>query len=177
MRYLVYYHAHSRSHSSYNTRTQSKKVFDIPHFDYSGEAGQDILVIAIVLGYSVMAPLVCLFGLIYFAIVYLVDKYNVCVSLSLSLSLTHSCINKIIFANETHWDGGGTMWQYLFHFLMATVLLFQLTMVGVLGLAKFGGGSTLLVLPLCTVALWVYLATRWYHASVYGSLGKRILFI
>ncbi len=40
-------------------------------FDYADQMGGDMIILAVVLTFSVMAPLITFFGLIYYALVYL----------------------------------------------------------------------------------------------------------
>ncbi|KAL6040263.1 hypothetical protein QOT17_025465 [Balamuthia mandrillaris] len=138
---------------SVQPKTQREKfnVHKPPMFDFAGESGQEILVFNIVLVFSLMAPLVSLFGVVYFALAYLVNRYN------------------LIYANQPEWESGGAQWQYLYHHIMAGLLLFQLTMVGVFGLSEtYGGGGAMLVLPFMTTFWWIVV---WHHFAGVASQG------
>lgn len=60
-------------------------------------------------------------------------------SYSLSFSTAHKY--NIIHVYHAQYESGGTMWRAIFHFIMTALLIFQLTMAGVLGAKGFGGNS------------------------------------
>lgn len=51
----------------------------------------------------------------------------------------------IIHVYRARYESGGIMWHSIFHFIMAALMLFQLTMAGVLGAKGFGGQSAVLL--------------------------------
>ena len=90
--------------------------------------------------YSVMGPLVTAFGkrkkqsllqnktklthkyvgVVYFGLSFMTAKYN------------------MLYAYVPRFEGGGKLWSYLYHPFMAGVLLFQLTMLGILSVSVSG---------------------------------------
>jgi len=120
--------------------------------DYARIAAQDLLVFTICIVYSVMAPLVTVFGVMYFSLVILVFRYN------------------LIYNVVPDWEGGGLMWTSFFHMIMAGILIFQLTMLGVLSVGEFGPVGALIVLPILTVILWVLITFYWHDGAFYGPI-------
>jgi hypothetical protein len=72
---------------------QKAKMWQYPTFDYAGSVAQGLLIYTVTLVYSLMAPLISVFGLCYFIVVYLVDRYQ------------------IIYTTRTSWQGtyGGAL--------------------------------------------------------------------
>jgi hypothetical protein len=123
-----------------------------PPFGYATNMGHETLVLTIILTYSVMAPLITVFGVIYFMLIILVHKYNI----------THVHVNP--FSN------GGALWYPTFHQVFVGILIFQLTMLSLLSTKEFGGGAALLTLPIATVILWIWMHYKWYSISYYGPI-------
>lgn len=134
------------------TEREKKKQYRPESFDYSLEVAEELLVFTLTLCYSLMAPLITIFGFAYFCLVFLINRYN------------------LIYVNEQRWQGGGTMWSIVYHLFMAAILLFQLIMLGILGLSQYGGGLTLVVLPFITAVLWFWIHKHWGHTTTWGPL-------
>ncbi|KAL6051566.1 hypothetical protein QOT17_019119 [Balamuthia mandrillaris] len=125
------------------TPRQRKQARKPLNFNYGERVSHDMLIFTIVLLYSVMAPLIAIFGLIYFSFAYLIGKYN------------------IMFVHFPKYEGGGTMWPTLCNYILFAVLLFQITMLAVLSLSQFIGTGPLIVLPVLTAIFWVcFLCSR-----------------
>jgi hypothetical protein len=136
-----------------STVRQKAKMWQYPTFDYAGSVAQGLLIYTVTLVYSLMAPLISVFGLCYFIVVYLVDRYQ------------------IIYTTRTSWQGGATMWPLIFHMFMTSLILFQLAMIGILTLSKFGGGGALVALPFITAGIWVLLHFHWVTVSNSGPIN------
>ena len=59
-------------------------------------------------------------GVVYFGLSFMTAKYN------------------MLYAYVPRFEGGGKLWSYLYHPFMAGVLLFQLTMLGILSVNVSG---------------------------------------
>jgi len=140
-----------------STLREKAKMWRHPTFDYAGSAAQGLLVFCLTLVFSLMAPLITVFGLCYFVITYLVDRYQ------------------IIYTTRVAWQGGATMWPITFHMLMTSLLLFQLAMIGILSLTKFGGGAALVALPLITAFIWILLHFQWVTVSDRGPMNGNVV--
>src|SRR5262249_18790582 len=139
------------SKSPREKRIQARE--DRPTFDYASCVGHDLLVYTIVLVYSVMAPIISLFGLGYFVLQYLVQRYQ------------------LVYVYSPKWTGGGLLFSsVLYHHMLGGLLLFQLTMLGVLSVGEFGGVGALAILPLVTLGFWVLVYRRWNEISYYGAV-------
>jgi len=134
------------------TKKELREALKPVRFDYANQVGYDLLIFTIVLTYSTMAPLVSIFGLLYFSLVYLVHRYN------------------IIYANWPLWESGGSLSPHIFHQQMLGILIFQLTMTGVFASSLFGGGGVTVILPIITVGLWIYAYHKWKRIGNYGCI-------
>ena len=143
------------------TARDRKKATRPGVFDYSGETGLTMLIFTITLTYSIMAPLVCVFGFFYFVIAYPIERFN------------------LIFATEPLWQGGGRLFPRLFHHFFGCLALFQIVMLAILVANNISDNSgynvsfqtTLVVLPIITVIAWVAIYRTWADLAEYGSLS------
>jgi energy-coupling factor transporter transmembrane protein EcfT len=121
-------------------------------FDFISGYSNGLLIFTITLCYSVMAPLISVFGFIFFALTLLIDGYNL-----------HR-------ATEQRWQGGGKAFSFVLHHLMISFITFQVVMIGILSLSEYAGSVALVPLPFLTIALWFILHFGWSHVINYGPL-------
>jgi hypothetical protein len=88
------------------------------------------------------APLISVFGLCYFIVIYLVDRYQIIYTTRTSWQGTHfDCTTRAFLGaansqlsltplslSPSH-SGGATMWPLIFHMFMTSLMLFQLAMI------------------------------------------------
>ncbi|CAL5076865.1 unnamed protein product [Urochloa decumbens] len=86
---------------------------------YSTRVPNDMLITTVVLCYSVMAPLIIPFGVAYFALGWLIAK------------------NQVLRVYVPSYESNGRMWPHMHTRIIAALLLYQATMIGVIGLKKF----------------------------------------
>ncbi len=122
--------------------------------NYSTTMAMHILIFIIMLVYSVMAPLIIVFGVIYFVLALLAARYD------------------IIFVSKQEWQGGGSFWPITFHMLIVGLLIFQGVMVGYLSILKFALVPLLLGAPLLTVLYWGWVHFYVYPPTEYGYVGQ-----
>ncbi|KAF9097994.1 hypothetical protein BGX23_007321 [Mortierella sp. AD031] len=105
------------------------------------------LAFVIVLIYSCMKPIILLFGLLYFALGYVVYKYQVL----------------YIFFRPN--ESNGQIWPMVYNRIMVGLLIFQSTMIGLFMLKKsYIFGALLVPLPVGTVWFWAW-TTRAYKLT------------
>ncbi|KAK9716732.1 hypothetical protein K7432_006700 [Basidiobolus ranarum] len=107
------------------------------NIDYGWVYPVPMLVFVIVLTYSVMTPLILVFGAAYFSIAYLFHKYN------------------FLYVYFRRFETGGIFWPVVVRRLVVGIFIFQLTMLGVLILndALIPG---LLIAPLFVITIYFY---------------------
>lgn len=122
-------------------------------FKYFKFYGQAMMMSLLGLTYSTLAPIVPLCVLVYFALSYAVFKHN------------------IVFASHRKWDGGGWDYPGAFYSVVASLIIKQLTMIGVIGLYEAPAQSILAIFPvLATILFGIWCHRRYNRVALHGSL-------
>eukprot|EP00026_Physarum_polycephalum_P003384 Phypoly_transcript_03395.p1 GENE.Phypoly_transcript_03395~~Phypoly_transcript_03395.p1 ORF type:complete len:819 (+),score=48.98 Phypoly_transcript_03395:115-2457(+) len=101
-------------------------------FSYAQTYTTHLLVFTVLLVYSTIAPFIMIWGVLYFCLGYISNKYN------------------IIYVYIPIWEGGGKHWEEVFHRIYAALILYQVVLAGVFGIFKFIPG--VVVSAVCIVA-------------------------
>ncbi|KAG0579805.1 hypothetical protein M758_4G125800 [Ceratodon purpureus] len=102
-------------------------------FEYHTLVPNDILILMISMAYAVIAPMILLFALLYFAIGYVVLR------------------NQALKVYVPDFESGGRMWPHIHARILAALFIGQITMMGYFGIKKFPYAVLVLILPLFTV--------------------------
>lgn len=122
-------------------------------FAYFKFYGGCMMMSLIGLAYSTLAPVVSLAVLIFYCLSYVVFKHN------------------IVFATHRKWDGGGWDYPGAFYSVIASLVLKQLTMIGVMGLFQSPAQTTLAIFPAVITTLFgIWCHHRYSRVSLHGSL-------
>lgn len=111
------------------------------NFPYYYYYPNHILVLVIVFTYSLIQPLILVFGLLYFAIALVVFKYQ------------------FAFAYVRRYEAGGKYYRRMLRYTSDGLIIFQLLMVGLLFL-KNAVSQGVLILPLIVLTAWCKLHFR-----------------
>ncbi|KAM0841612.1 hypothetical protein ACQ4PT_058901 [Festuca glaucescens] len=113
---------------------------------YNTRVPSDMLIVTIVLCYSAIAPLIIPFGVAYFALGWLIAK------------------NQVLRVYVPSYESNGRMWPHMHTRIIAALMIYQATMIGVIGLKKFVYSPILV--PLIPISLiFAYTChTRFYPA-------------
>ncbi|KAM0852204.1 hypothetical protein ACQ4PT_051918 [Festuca glaucescens] len=113
---------------------------------YNTRVPSDMLIVTIVLCYSAIAPLIIPFGVAYFALGWLIAK------------------NQVLRVYVPSYESNGRMWPHMHMRIIAALMIYQATMIGVIGLKKFVYSPILV--PLIPISLiFAYTChTRFYPA-------------
>ncbi|KAF9044481.1 hypothetical protein BJ165DRAFT_1481442 [Panaeolus papilionaceus] len=120
-----------------------------PMINYGIVYPQAILMFVITMLYSVVQPLILIFGAIYFGVGYMVYKY------------------KLLFVFYKPYESQGQAWPITFIRLIWGIVIFQLFMIGIFTLRKAFILSSILVPLLFATVAW-----GWYLDSEFGGLSK-----
>lgn len=121
-----------------------------PPFKYSEAYTMHLLVFTILLTYSTLAPFIMIFGVIYFCMAYVSDKYN------------------IMYVNVPQWEGGGKHWHDVFYRMCAGTMLYQILLIGVFSIYKFVPGVvTSAICACCTVVAMWYIRNQFVRSCNY----------
>eukprot|EP01087_Luapelamoeba_hula_P016491 TRINITY_DN5073_c0_g1_i1.p1 TRINITY_DN5073_c0_g1~~TRINITY_DN5073_c0_g1_i1.p1 ORF type:complete len:875 (-),score=121.99 TRINITY_DN5073_c0_g1_i1:51-2675(-) len=134
------------------TPRQKLKLLDPGPYYYATHAAVHLFILTITLLFSVMAPLVIVFGFTYFLIAYYIDKYS------------------MIFVYKKQWEAGGFIWDAAVPQFFVATLLFQVTMIGLFGLYQFYPGAIVMapLLP-ASLVMW-YMCLRLIRRARYGPI-------
>ncbi|XP_037409327.1 CSC1-like protein ERD4 [Triticum dicoccoides] len=116
---------------------------------YNTRVPNDMLIVTIVLCYSVITPLILPFGVAYFALGWLIAK------------------NQVLRVYVPSYESNGRMWPHMHTRIIAALMIYQATMIGIISLKKFYY-STILT-PLLVISL-IFARTR--HARFYPAFAK-----
>ncbi|KAK8846853.1 hypothetical protein IAR55_005941 [Kwoniella newhampshirensis] len=120
-----------------------------PMLNYGWVYPQALLVFTITLVYSVMSPLILIFGAIYFGVAYLVYKY------------------KLLFVYFKPYESNGEAWRISFARTLWALIIFQLFMTGLFSLRQFFWASGAMA-PLIMYTLW----WSWVMYRDFGPLSE-----
>ncbi|WVQ84128.1 hypothetical protein IAT38_006275 [Cryptococcus sp. DSM 104549] len=120
-----------------------------PMLNYGWVYPPALLVFTITMVYSVMSPLILVFGAIYFGIAYLVFKY------------------KLLFVYFKPYESNGEAWRITFARTLWALCIFQLFMTGLFSLRQFFWASGAMV-PLIFLTLW----QSWIMWRDFGPLSE-----
>ncbi|OCH92402.1 DUF221-domain-containing protein [Obba rivulosa] len=122
-----------------------------PMINYGVVYPQSILIFVITLLYSVIQPLILIFGAVYFGVAYLVYKY------------------KLLFVFYKPYESQGQAWPITFARLIWGVVIFNVFMIGIFILKKAYISSSLVAPLLAGTVLW-----SWSTYKRYRPLSKYV---
>ena len=124
-----------------------------PEFRSSNALAKDLIIGMIANVYSSLSPLILPFGLLYFCVSLVITHYN------------------YTYVYKQKYEGGGHLWIPLFHRMMFGLLLYQLTILGVLSLKVKSAG--LLIIPIAgTILYWYYCTQQMEKQFHFGALDE-----
>lgn len=126
------------------TEAELKEAWTPGDLGYGTRFPNDMLVLTIVLCYSVIAPIILIFGVLYFGLGWLVLR------------------NQVLKVYAPSYETHGRMWPHMYNRITASLVLYQLTMLGYFAVKKFVFGGLLIPLPILTL-LFVYFCTMKYY--------------
>uniref|UniRef100_A0A1D1Y244 Putative membrane protein C2G11.09 n=1 Tax=Anthurium amnicola TaxID=1678845 RepID=A0A1D1Y244_9ARAE len=128
------------------TEDEIKEAWAPGDFGYATRVPNDMLIITIVLCYSVIAPLIIPFGVLYFGIGWLVMR--------------NQALKVYIPAYETY----GRMWPHMHTRIIAALILYQITMIGYFGIKEFLYAPFLIPLPVLSI-IFAYISNKHFYAA------------
>ncbi|WOH12071.1 hypothetical protein DCAR_0831570 [Daucus carota subsp. sativus] len=126
------------------TEAELKEAWAPGDLGYGTRIPADMLILTIVLCYSVIAPIIIPFGVIYFALGWLV--------------LRNQALKVLVPSYESY----GKFWPHIYTRMMAALILFQLTMFGYFGVKEFYYTPLLIPLPICSL-IFAYICKQKFH--------------
>ncbi|KAL1829552.1 hypothetical protein ACET3Z_007964 [Daucus carota] len=127
------------------TEAELKEAWTPGDLNYGTRFPGDMLILTIVFCYSVIAPIIIPFGMIYFGLGWLV--------------LRNQALNVLVPSYESN----GQMWPHIHTRIVAALLLFQVTMFGYFGVNKFYYTPIIIPLPICSLIFAFVCSKKFYR--------------
>ncbi|CAN6546061.1 unnamed protein product [Malus baccata var. baccata] len=134
------------------TEAEVKAAWLPSDLGYGTRVPNDLLVITIVLCYSVIAPLILPFGVLYFGLGWLI--------------LRNQALKVYIPAYESY----GRMWPHMQIRIIASLILYQVTMFGYFGVKKFYYAPFLIPLPIMSLIFSFICSKKFYRFFQHTAL-------
>ncbi|KAL1288910.1 CSC1-like protein ERD4 isoform X3 [Arachis ipaensis] len=128
------------------TEAECKEAWAPGDLGYETRVSEDMLIVIIVFCYSVIAPLIIPFGVLYFGLGWLI--------------LRNQALNVYVPTFESN----GRMWPHIHNRILASLILYQVTMLVYFGLQKFYYASLLIPLPILSFIYGFVCAKKFYPA-------------
>ncbi|ORX91417.1 DUF221-domain-containing protein, partial [Basidiobolus meristosporus CBS 931.73] len=125
-----------------------QKPYPFPYYYY---LPTHILILVICITYSIINPLILVFGVIYYGIAIVVYRYQ------------------FAYAYTKQYEANGRYWRYMFRYVSDGLIIFQLAMIGLLALKKAVTAS-LALLPLLGGTIYF----KFYHRNTFRALMKYV---
>lgn len=121
------------------TEREAEMAWRPKPFEFGKLLPDDLLVVVIGISYSTIAPVVLPFCALYFALGWLVNR------------------EQFMFVHLSEFDTGGLFWPLIFKRILSSIILGQITAIGVLGVKEFKYTPLLLPLLIATILFSRYL--------------------
>lgn len=129
------------------TEAEVKEAWAPGNFCLATRVPNDMLIVTIVLCYSVIAPLIIPFGVVYFGLGWLVLR------------------NQALKVYVPSYESYGRMWPHIHARILASLVVYQLTMIGFFSVKKFYYGPPLLVpLPILSF-IFAYICNKHFYLN------------
>lgn len=127
------------------TEEERKAAWTPGDLGYGTRVPSDLLILTIVFCYSVIAPVILPFGVIYFGLGWVILR------------------NQALKVYVPSYESNGRMWPHMHARILAALLLFQVTMFGYFGVKKFIYTPVLLPLPILSLIFAFVCRKKFYH--------------
>ncbi|KAJ4980748.1 hypothetical protein NE237_031585 [Protea cynaroides] len=128
------------------TEAELKEAWAPGDFGYGTRVPNDMLIITIVLCYSVIAPIIIPFGVVYFGLGWLILR------------------NQAIKVYVPSYESYGRMWPHMHSRILASLVVYQITMLGYFVLKEFVYTILLIPLPIFSI-FFAYVCSGKFYRS------------
>ncbi|PIN03087.1 hypothetical protein CDL12_24399 [Handroanthus impetiginosus] len=126
------------------TEDEVKEAWAPGDLGYATRIPNDMLIFTVVLCYSVIAPLIIPFGVVYFGLGWLVLR------------------NQVLKVYVPSYESYGRIWPHIYIRIIASLILYQVTMVGYFSIKKFVYSPVIIPLPILSV-IFIYICQRKFY--------------
>eukprot|EP01018_Ginkgo_biloba_P029931 Gb_08556 [translate_table: standard] len=147
---LVIYHIKRRFRCK--TEAELQEAWAPGAFRYATRVPNDLLIITITLCYSIIAPVILPFAILYFAVGWIVLR------------------NQALKVYVPSYESNGRMWPHIHSRFLAALIVYQITMIGYFAIKKFIYSPLLIPLPFATLVFAYICKKRFYTSFCVTSL-------
>lgn len=140
--FIIY---HLKRKYACKTEAELKEAWIPGDLNYGTRFPGDMLTLTIVFCYSVIAPIIIPFGVIYFGLGWLVLR------------------NQALKVFVPSYESNGQMWPHIHTRIVAALILFQVTMFGYFGVNKFVYAPVIIPLPICSLIFAFVCSKKFYR--------------
>ncbi|KAM7500534.1 hypothetical protein LguiA_024948 [Lonicera macranthoides] len=126
------------------TEAELKEAWAPGDLGYGTRIPGDMLIITIVLCYSVIAPIIIPFGVVYFGLGWLIHR------------------NQVLKVYVPSYESYGRLWPHIHTRILAALILFQLTMLGYFKIKKFLFFAVVIPLPILSL-IFAFVCTKKFY--------------
>ncbi|XP_014518442.1 CSC1-like protein ERD4 [Vigna radiata var. radiata] len=134
------------------TEAELKEAWQPGDLGYATRVPADMLIVTIVFCYSVIAPVIIPFGVLYFGLGWLVLR------------------NQALKVYVPTYESYGRMWPHIHKRVLASLILYQITMFGYFGAQKFYYTPLVLPLPFLSLIFGFVCGKKFYPAFEHPAL-------
>ncbi|KAJ7969025.1 Early-responsive to dehydration stress protein (ERD4) [Quillaja saponaria] len=134
------------------TEAELKAAWFPGDLGYGTRVPGDMLIVTIVLCYSIIAPLIIPFGVIYFGLGWLILR------------------NQALKVYVPSYESYGKMWPHMFIRLLASLILYQVTMFGYFGVKRFYYTPLIVPLPILSLIFGFVCSKKFYPSFHHTAL-------
>ncbi|XLR04200.1 hypothetical protein S83_070398, partial [Arachis hypogaea] len=134
------------------TDAEVKEAWAPGDLSYGTRVPGDMLIVTIIFCYSVIAPLIVPFGALYFGLGWLILR------------------NQALKVYVPSYESYGRMWPHIHNRILASLILYQVTMLGYFGVQKFYYAPFLIPLSLLSILFGFVCTKKFYPAFEWPTL-------
>ncbi|KAG6529629.1 hypothetical protein ZIOFF_011841 [Zingiber officinale] len=143
------------------TEAEVKEAWAPCDFGYATRIPNDMLIVTIVLCYSVIAPIIIPFGVVYFGLGWLIAR------------------NQALKVYVPSYESYGQMWPHMYLRIIASLIVYQVTMFGYIGLLREFFYAPLLIPIIVASFIFAYVCQKHFYLAFFhnplevASQGKK----
>lgn len=134
------------------TERELKESWAPGAFKYHKAIPNDLLIFTVTICYAVIAPMILLFGGLYFALGWLVMR------------------NQAMNVHVPDFESHGSFWPHIHNLMLSALFVAQITAIGYFGVKEFAPAPILIILPVLTVIFYMFCKKNYYPSIKVVSL-------
>lgn len=133
------------------TEAEVKEAWAPSDFGYATRFPNDMLIVTIVLCYSVIAPIIIPFGVVYFGLGWLVAR------------------NQALKVYAPRYESNGRMWPHMHARIVAALIVYQITMLGYIGILRKFYYAPFLIPVIAISFIFAYVCKQRFYLAFFHT--------